>query len=129
MDETVRVRYHVTMRPRILARRITAVLAAYAIAVAAMVGSISVAAHHDGDAICLAGDVSPDPTPGHAPDSNHANCGLCALGCSFAPALVGRWQVEIRFSTSAPQHWPEQVALPPQARAGPGLPRAPPGAV
>jgi hypothetical protein len=116
------------MRPRVLALRFTAVLAAYAIAVAAMVGSLSVAAHHGGDITCLAGDVSPVPTPDQAPDSIHGNCGLCAVGWSFAPALALARQIDTRFSASSPQHWPEQVALPPQARAGPGLPRAPPHA-
>jgi hypothetical protein len=114
------------MRPRVVAKRITAVLAAYALVVATAILPLSGSASHAVDVECLAGGVSPSPMPDNAPDTGHVTCGLCVAGCSVVPLCGGAEQAQLD-QTSAPllQQNPEQTP-PSRARVGPGLPRAPP---
>jgi hypothetical protein len=127
MDAAASIGYSATMRPRALARRFTAVLAAYVVALAAMMGSVSVEAHHGGDTRCLA--ANPSPVPDQAPDFDRDHCGLCAVASSFAPPTGAVFLVEARIEALFPPPWADRASLSAQARAGPGLARAPPDAI
>jgi hypothetical protein len=115
------------MRPRRLAQRIVAVLAAYAVALAVIIGPLPATASRGVGAGCLAAVESTGGVP-VLPDRDHGNCGQCVFGCAGGPAfdrVADAVLLVWPFSSRVPRHAPV-VVPPPHIRGTAALARAPP---
>lgn len=119
------------MHPRSLPRRVIAVVAAYALAVQAVMAAFAVIPVRDIAGLCLPAGHAADEGTGQpfVPRTDHAGCAICALSCGAMapprraePALDGVPAPTI--ATPLPWH----VVLPSAARprSRPGAARAPP---
>ena len=127
VDAPCLIRYHGTMRPRPLAQRIVAVLAAYAVALAVIIEPLQATASRADGAGCFAAAefAGGPPVP---PERDHANCSQCVFGCAGGPALdrdVGIVLLVWPLSSRLPRH-AAVVVPPPHVRGTAALARAPP---
>jgi hypothetical protein len=113
-----------------LLRRAVGLVAAYAIALQAVLSGILTAEHAIADplSIICASDDSDDP--GGLPQHEGHDCGPCILSCGANPALTPSSTVLPLAPVSAtPRHTSSFEALPSTSRHHPQAARAPPASV